>query len=307
MNARFLWFVPALALAQAATAEAPAVATDIPPVHALVSRVMEGVGTPALIIQPGASPHAYALRPSDARALQGADAVFWVGPGLTVWLEDPLAALSGKAQTVALINTPGTTTLPFREGATFDAHDHDHGDDHAGHDHGDEMDPHAWLDPENARTWLGVIAETLAGLDPDNAETYRSNATAGRAELTTLIDEIAARVTPVHDRHFIVFHDAYQYFEARFDIAAAGSISLGDASSPSPARIAEIRDKVTELDVRCVFAEPQFNPGLIATVLDGTEAQTGTMDPLGADLTPGAALYPALIEGLANDLVACLQ
>lgn len=359
--------VSSLGLVSAAAAEVPSVATDIPPVHSLAAMVMEGIGEPALLVQPGASPHGYSLRPSEARALDGADAVFWIGESLTPWLKDPLETLAGDARTVSLMAVDGTTLLPMREGATFEAHLHDHGDDHGhdhggdhdhgdehghdhaegdGHDHGDDhghdhgeahdhdhgeahdhdhgdhdhgeghdhahgghsgSDPHVWLDPGNARVWLGAIAATLSDLDPENATRYQENAARAQSELDTLIGAVSAQLEPVRERPFVVFHDAYQYFEQRFDMAAAGSISLSDSTAPSPARIAEVHQKVSELGVACVFSEPQFNPGLVRTVLQGTEAGTGIIDPLGAGLEPGTGMYPALIQTMADTLRDCLE
>jgi hypothetical protein len=173
-------------------------------------------------------------------------------------------------------------------------HDHDH-DDHAGHDHG-EHDPHAWLSPTNAAAWLNLIAAELSAADPDNAGAYFANAAAARAEMEALSAEVNGILDPVRGGSFIVFHDAYQYFEADFDIPASGAISLSDATDPSPARIAEIQGRVSSEGIDCVLAEPQFNPGLVATVLDGTDANTGVIDPLGVDLEPGPTLYPQLIR-----------
>jgi len=151
-----------------------------------------------------------------------------------------------------------------------------------------------------------LIAGQLSAVDPDNAGTYFANASAARAELETLTAEISATLDPVRGHSFIVFHDAYQYFEQSFDFPASGAISLGDASDPSPARIAEIQRRIREEGVDCVLSEPQFNPGLVATVLDGTEAETGVLDPLGADLDVGPTLYPQLIRNLASTLAGCL-
>lgn len=298
-----------IAFSGAAYAETPSVAVDILPLHSLVAQVMDGVAAPNLIVQPGASPHGYALRPSEATALQRADIVFWIGEGLTPWLEGPLDALAGQAKSVQMVEIDGTNRLPYREGATFEHHDHDdhdHAHDH-GHDDHDAFDSHAWLDPENARLWLGVIADELSGLDAANAETYRANAAAGQQRIAAVEAEAEATLAPVRDRGFVVFHDAYQYFEERFDIHAAGAISLGDASAPSPARIAEIQKTVTDLNVACVFSEPQFNPGLISAVLQGVDARTGVLDPNGSDLTPGPGLYPELIRTLAANLADCLS
>jgi zinc transport system substrate-binding protein len=192
------------------------------------------------------------------------------------------------------------------EHAHEDDHDgHDDHDDHAGHDHG-AHDPHAWLSPEIASIWLNTIAGTLSAADPDNAGTYFANAAAGRAELDALTTEINALLDPVRGQNFIVFHDAYQYFEATFEFPASGAISLSDASDPSPARIAEIQGRVADEGITCVLSEPQFNPNLVATVLDGSAANTAVIDPLGVDIDAGADFYPQLLRNLATSLAGCL-
>ena len=300
-------------LAGPAYADRPRVAVDIAPIHALVAQVMEGIGMPDLIIQPGATPHEYSLRPSEAAALQSADLVFWIGPDLTPWLEEAIETLAPAADVTTLMDVDGTVQLEFREDAVFEAHDHsDHADDddHDDHDdHGDHAghDPHAWLSPKNAMTWLEVIAGRLSAVDPVHSDAYVANAASGRAAIEALMDEVDATLDPVRGRAFIVFHDAYQYFETDFDISASGAISISDASDPSPARIAEIRGQIAEQGVDCVLAEPQFNPGLVATVLRGSDAQMGIVDPLGADLELGADLYPQLIRNLSNALAECLR
>lgn len=344
-----LSFTAAL-LGGTALAEVPRVAVDIAPVHSLVARVMDGVGTPDLIVQSGASPHEYALRPSEATALQEADFVFWIGEDLTPWLHDAIETLASDATATALLEAEGTIRLDFREGALFEAHSHgsegaetasEHGDeDHAGHDHAEhdehdhaehahdehdhaehahgnedhaghdhahgDHDAHAWLSPQNAATWLNLIAGQLSAADPENAGTYFANAAAGREEIEALNSEISAILEPVRGGRFIVFHDAYQYFETDFDFPASGAISLSDASDPSPARIAEIQARVAEEGIDCVLSEPQFNPGLVATVLEGTEARTAVSDPLGSSLEPGPALYPQLLRNLASSIAECL-
>jgi zinc transport system substrate-binding protein len=295
-------FATALA-ATAATAELPNVVTDIVPVHALVSRVMEGLGTPSLIVQQGASPHQYSMRPSEAAALQSADLMIWIGPDLTPWLEDAVVNLSSEAQVVTLLEARGTHLLDMRDEAVFapaqeKEHDHDHA--HGAHD------THAWLSPENATVWLDLIAQTLSQADPENASLYAANAQVGIAEIEAATTEIKALLDPVRDRRFVVFHDAYQYFERDFGIAAAGAISMSDAADPGPARLSQIRDAITEQNIACVLAEPQFNPGLVETVLDGTQARTAVLDPLGSNLAMGPALYPQLLRVLATNLSGCL-
>ncbi|WP_349625030.1 zinc ABC transporter substrate-binding protein [Halomonas sp. SCS19] len=317
--------LPCLLLPAMAAAEVPSVAVDIPPVHSLVERVMGDLGTPQLVIQPGASPHGYAMRPSEAEALAQADVVFWVSDGLTPWLAKTRQSLAADAQQVELMESAGTQRLTYRQGATFEAHDHDEHEEHegrghheghdgheheqhAGHDHHDHSgwDPHGWLDPVNAQAWLDAIATSLAELDPDNADIYRHNAEEARSELDDLIDELETRLQQTQGTRFIVFHDAYQYFERRFDVPAAGAISLGDASDPSPARIREIQQRVAELGVQCVFREPQFNPALVDSVFAGTGVETSlVIDPLGVDLPLGTELYPALLRQLADGVARC--
>lgn len=335
--ARLSWSLLA-ALPLVAAADAPRVAVDIPPVYSLVAKVMGERGDPELFIQPGASPHGYSLRPSEAQSLNDADLVVWVSDALTPWLSGPIDNLAGDARHLELMAVPGITTLEYREGATFalndgdehghghhdhDHHEHDHGDhehhhyadshdesghdhDHHGHDHSHTgMNPHAWLDPANARRWLDAIAEQLSEIDPDNAAYYRENAAQGKEDLTSLQEHIQDRLANSADTRFIVFHDAYQYFEEAFNVQAAGAISIGDASSPSPARIEELQTLVNDEKIQCVFSEPQFNPQMVHNVFGDTSAYIGVMDPLGVGLTLDAGLYDALLEQLANEIARC--
>ena len=167
------------------------------------------------------------------------------------------------------------------------------------------MNPHAWLDPVNARRWLDAIAEQLSEIDPDNAAYYRDNAAQGKEDLTSLQEHIQDRLANSADTRFIVFHDAYQYFEEAFNVQAAGAISIGDASSPSPARIEELQTLVNDENIQCVFSEPQFNPQMVNNVFGDTSAYIGVMDPLGVGLTLDAGLYDALLEQLANEIARC--
>jgi zinc transport system substrate-binding protein len=333
-------------LASAAWSDVPRVATDIAPVHSLVSRVMAGVGEADLIVPAGATPHEYSLRPSEASALQEADLVFWIGPDLTPWMEDAIETLASDATVSTLMEVDGTIELPFRENALFEAHshaedddhghehgDHDHAatqdhaehghDDHAHDDHGHDdhghddkgheghahgsYDPHAWLSLDNASIWLNAVAAQLSAADPENAGTYFTNAAAAREDLDTLRTEINDMLDPVRGRNFIVFHDAYQYFETTFDFPASGAISVSDATDPSPARIAEIQARVKEQDITCVLSEPQFDPKIVAAVMDGSSARTGVLDPVGSDLDLGPDLYGTVLRNLARALTDCLQ
>ena len=292
-----------LLLSSAALADVPEVVTDIAPIHGLVARVMGELGAPELLVEPGASPHGYALRPSQAAGLQRADLVVMMGHELTPWLEGPVAQLAAGAVVMELLDTQGTTVLSAREVAAFepdDHHEHDHDHAHEG------ADPHAWLDPQNAVAWLDSIADALADLDPANAETYRENAAGGSAEIAAAQADAADRLAPLAERPYVVFHDAFQYFEARFGLAGVGAISLSDATPPSAARVAEIRALVEAEGVVCAFSEPQFNPAILDTVTQGTGARLGTVDPVGAPLSTGPGFYPALIAAITNDVAACL-
>ena len=298
-----------------AFAGAPKVAADIAPIHSLVSKVMDGVGAPDLIVPAGASPHQYQLRPSEAKSLQDAKIVFWVGEDLSPWLQKTIFNLNKDASITALLEVNGIKLLDFRESALFEQHDHsDHGsheshakkkeshEDH--HDHG-KYDPHAWLSPEIAKVWLNVIARKLSEVDPDNATTYFKNAKKARQDLDALSKEINKKLDPIRNKKFIVFHDAYQYFENDFKISASGAIALSDATAPSPARLAIIRQRVKDEAIQCVLAEPQFKEGLVRATVQGTNSNIAVIDPLGVGLKVGVSLYDNLILNLANDLVKC--
>ena len=296
-----------------AIADVPKVAVDIAPVHSLVSKVMNGVGRPQLIIPAGASPHEYQLRPSEAKALQDANLVFWIGEDLSPWLKKGIATLATDALVTTLLEVDGIKLLEFREGVLFEAHDHDSHDghddhdshdDHEGHAHGDH-DPHAWLSVSNSKVWLNLIASKLSEIDPDNAGTYFSNANSAKQDLDSLSKEINEILNPIREKKFVVFHDAYQYFEKDFNISAAGAISMSDASDPSPARLEEVRNRVVNESIECVLAEPQFNQGLVKAVIDGTDANTAVVDPLGVGLEVGPSLYEKLMRNLATSLSKC--
>ncbi len=299
------------------------VVASIKPVHSLVAAVMQGVGAPGLIVEGAGSPHNYALKPSQARQLQQADLVFWIGKDLEAFLEKPIEGIATKATTVALIDSHGLTRVKFRAGGAFDAHGHDDHDDHKGHDdHGhddhddhakdkhddhDGFDPHVWLDPLNAKAMVHEIEEALSEADPDNATTYAANAARVKRRLDNLVAEIDAELQPVKDRGYIVFHDAYQHFEIRFGVSSVGSITLSPEVQPGAERISELQEKIRRLGPTCVFSEPQFEPRLVATVTENTNVGTGVLDPLGASIDKGPDLYVTLIRTMAGALKECLS
>ena len=351
---RFAPAVAALAAAvlagagPAAAAELKVTAT-IKPIHALVAQVMEGVGSPNLLVQGAASPHTYALKPSDARALHHADVFFRVSETVEPFTTRIVAALPETVRVVTLAHAPGIELLPIRRGETFEAHDHSHDHDHGhghdhkhdDHDHGShehghkhdhkhkhehghahddhhhahgeshgpapkDADGHVWLDPHNARKMLAEIARALSEAAPDHAETFRANSARAQAALETLEADLSRDIAPLKGKPYVVFHDAYQYFERRFGLSAVGSITLSPEVRPSAKRLTEIRQRLATLDASCVFAEPQFQPQLVAAVTEGTTARAGTLDPEGALVEPGPAGYETLLRNLASGLKSCL-
>lgn len=297
----------ALSWSSAALAEVPNVVATVKPLHSLVAAVMGDLGTPALIVKGAASPHTYSLKPSDAQALQSANLVFWTGHGLELFLEDSIGTLAPNATIVELSDAPGIELLAPRESGTFEEHaDGDHAHAAEDHGHGEEADMHFFLDPANAKIMTAAIADSLAAADPEHAATYRANAVKETADLDALISETEASLAPIKDRPFVVFHDAYQYFENRFGLNVAGSITVSPEVSPGADRINEIRNKLKTLDASCVFAEPQFDPRIVNVLTEGTTAKQGVLDPEGANLDEGPGLYRQLIQNLATSLKACL-
>lgn len=316
----------AIAAAASGATAAPNVVVSIKPVHSLVAAIMQGVGEPQLIVDGAASPHTYNLRPSNARTLEKADLVFWVGPGLEAFLQKPLEALASKATVVELEDAKGLEKLPFREGGPFEAHDHgeeghgeheghaeeagahDHGNDHGhdDHEHG-AYDTHLWLDPANAKAMAQEIETALITADAGNAAIYQANTKKLIDDIDTLDTEIADTVKPVKDKPFIVFHDAYQYFEHRYGVKTAGSITVSPETLPGADRVSQMQEKVRQLGATCVFAEPQFEPKLISVITEGTAAKSATLDPEAATLEPGPDLYFKLMRGIAGSLKDCLS
>jgi zinc transport system substrate-binding protein len=307
----------ALCLAVSPALAAPKVIASVVPVHGIVSAVMGETGQPELLLSGSMSEHRATFTPQQIAELGKADLVFIVGQGLEAKLSQMSGseAVNGK-RFVELSGAPGITTHPIREGGAWEAHDHDHGHDH-GHDHdhghGEEkadgvlsFDPHVWLDPENAKAMAAAVAAELAKADPANAATYTTNAEAFARSLDALSGQIAAELAPVKAVPYVVFHDAYQYFEKRFGLSAAGSIADVSAKAPSAKRLREIRGKIAEVKAACVFREPQYDGKVVQTVIEGTGARNGVLDPLGADIAPGAGAYQQLLSQLSKNLKACL-
>lgn len=287
----------------ASQADAPRVVVSIKPVHALVTGVMEGVGEPHLIVHGGASPHDYALKPSDARALQASRIVFWVGPQVESALEKPLAALT-RGRVVTLLEESGIDPLPAhgRDSRRHVAlHDQGDGNDRSG------FDGHIWLDPRNAMRIVDTVVRVLINADRSNAAKYEQNGKILNTRLAMLDSELAATLTPLRGTPYVVFHDAYRYFERRYGLSAVGVVALRPGQNPGARRVRELRRQLVQQQIRCLFTEPQFRAELANTLTAGTDVHVAELDPLGAQLKSGRESYFALMRRLAAGLVACLS
>lgn len=294
-------FLGTISMPVSARAEGPSVVASVKPLHSLVAGVMAGIGEPGLVVDGAASPHSFSLSPSSARMLGEADLIFWIGPQLETFLERPLSNLAGAAEVVRLIDAKGITLIQpegfshARNGAAGEI-----GPDQA-------ADAHIWLDPGNAAAMVETISTALARIDPENAADYRRNADMMRADLLALTNETQTKLGPVRGRPFIVFHDAYRYFEQRFDLASAGALTVNPEVMPGAARLAALRAKVEAAGAVCVFTEPQFNDRLVDVLIAGTPVRKAALDPLGAALEPGPGLYFRLLRGMTEAFQHCLS
>ena len=310
------------------------VVASIKPIHSLISYVMDGVGTPDLLIDGSSSPHTFQLKPSHASMLQEADIVFWIGEDLETFLETPLESIAKDAKQVTLMESKDIELLKFREKNVFDDHD-DHGDDHDEHgdeheEHGDEHDEHEehgdehdehdehahhdghnhgefdmhfWLDPEIAKTIVRIAAKEMSEIDPANASKYEANAAKALNELDQLINDIRSKINK--DATYVVFHDAYQYFEQRFGIEVIGALTVNPEVLPGAKQLAEIRGVIEHEGVNCLFSEPQLNPSIAETIASDTDVKAAVLDPLGAKLEPGKDLYFDVISDIASSFESC--
>ena len=294
------------------------VVTSIKPIHSLVSYVMDGVGKPDIIVDGYNSPHGFSLKPSHAKMLENADLVIWVGEDLEVFLEKPLVTIAKKAKNIEVMDLKGIRKLDFREKNIFEEHGHDEHKEHDGHDehkdehkehdgheghaHG-EHDPHVWLDPMNAKVIIKEITKQLVQLDTKNSSIYKSNSKKALADIDKLTKNIKKNLNK--DLRFVVFHDAYQYFENRFGIQVLGALTVNTDVMPGAEQLSEIREVIEHEKVNCLFSEPQFNPSIIKSIAKDTNVKIGILDPLGARLDKGKNLYFDLLNNMASSFKGC--
>jgi zinc transport system substrate-binding protein len=286
------------------------VVASIKPIHSLVAAVMGDIGTPHLLLEAPSSAHHFTLKPSQARSLQAADIVFWVGPTMEQPLTKALATLAPQAQTLPLIESAGLVLInfdkvtPAHEKHDHEKHDHEKHDEHAKHD--DHLiNPHIWLDPQNAKIMLGVIAARLAKADPENASTYAANADSMAARLAILETDITSQLASYSAAKFLVLHDAHVYFERRFGLRNYGAITTEPDVMPTASRVKALRDELREHRFDCIFTEPFLGQKAVALIAEGSKVSIGTLDPIASNLPAGAQLYPDLLMSYAKALQSC--
>ena len=306
----FISIFSLLSLFSNAQAEIKVVAS-IKPIHSLVSYVMDGVGTPSVLVDGSSSPHTFQLKPSHAMMLQDADIVFWIGEDLESFLETPLSSIAINAAKITLMELDDIELLKFREKHIFDKHDDheehaeeqaEHEDHHDEHNHG-EFDIHFWLDPEIAKVMVKSITRELSDIDVANKSIYKANALKAIGELDELIEATKLKINK--DASYVVFHDAYQYFEQRFGIEVLGALSVNPEILPGAKQLTEIREVIEHENVKCIFSEPQFNPSIAKTIAADMDVKAAVLDPLGAELEPGKDLYFDLIGDMASSFESC--
>jgi len=291
-----------LLLVSGVVTAAPRVVVSLVPLHSLIAGIMEGVGKPELLIHGGESPHSFTLRPSQARALEEAELVVWVGPGLELPLEKIITALAVETRVITLETESRVELLSLREGGSWDSHQHSAGE---GHTH--SADHHFWLSPRNGGRIIRIFMDELSRLDPANQATYRKNAQALLEKLAHQDKELKSELAGVKGIPYMVFHDAYQYFETHYGLNAIGSIAVSPEKTPGAKRLSELRTKIRDSKVRCIFSEPQFQSKLADTLIEGSSAKSGVLDPLGIELPLGPDAYFALLRNLSTSLTQCLS
>ena len=290
--------------------------TTIKPIDSLVSAVVGDTGKTISLIPSETSPHEFRLKPSDARALQNGNIIFYISPHLETSIVKVFETLPKNIKIINLMEETGIEHLSIRDNEAWELHDHHDDkkhDDHDKHaqkdehdDHKSKDDVHIWLDPENAIKIIKKVNTELSFFFPENAEIYDENATKIINKIKTLKKQLKKELLPIKDKPYIVFHDAYQYFEKTFQLNAVGSIALEDDIASSPKQISFIKNKIIKSKASCIFQEPQFDNKLVKTVIEGTQAKIGTLDPLGFGIKEKEDFYLQLLRNMSKNLKECL-
>jgi zinc transport system substrate-binding protein len=268
------------------------VAATVKPIHSLVAAIMQGTGEPSLIMNTGASPHHYTLRPSERRTLAGASLIFWVGPELETFMPRILHSLDATSTSIALIEADGLIRLPVRT-----AHHHT---TTAAHN-----DPHIWLSARNAHILVDVIADALIKADPANAAIYNANRKRLHQRITQTDSQIRQQLAGKTSA-FLSYHDAYQYFEQAYGLNNAGFVSSGDELSPSAKYVQQLRDKIRQQQLHCLFYEAPNRPALVDTLTHGLEVDVHELDAIGLRQQAGENAWFEIMHALAQAYESCL-
>ena len=297
----FVAFVASFLLIGTAQAEVK-VLTSIKPLQLIAAAVQDGVAIPEVLLPPGASPHNYALRPSDVRKVQSVDLLYWIGPDMEGFLPRVLGGRS--LPSVAVQDLPG---LKLRH---FGADNHSHAEEANEHDHDHRpgsLDAHLWLSPVNARVIADKMAADLSAADPANAQRYQSNAKAFDARLDALDQRLKTRLANVEGKPYFVFHEAFDYFEDAYGLKHAGVFAVAAEVQPGAQHVAAMRKRLQETGKTCVFSEPPLRPRLAETLVAGLPVKLAELDALGGYTPATAQGYEQVLEKLGNDLAGCLE
>ncbi len=307
--------------------ETKGVITTIQPINALVSAVVGNTGKTISIVPADMTPHNFKLKPSDAKILQEGNLIFYISDHLESSITKFFENLPKNIKAINLMEESGVNHLPIRDNEAWERHDHHDHDDHDKHgkkhgdhddhdkhgkkhddhdDHQMEEDVHIWLSPDNAIKIVKKVNKELSLFFPENRKIYDQNAKKIIKKINSLKKEIAKELAPIKDKPFIVFHDAYQYFEQSFGLNAVGSVALDGDIASSPKKISFIKDKIVKSNTSCVFQEPQFDSKLVKIVVEGTNAKIGTLDPLGIGISSNKDFYLQLLKNMSKSLKECL-
>lgn len=297
----FVAFTTSLFVIGSAHAEVN-VLTSIKPLQLIAAAVQDGVGVPEVLLPPGASPHNYALRPSDVRKVQSVELLYWIGPDMEGFL--PRVLKGRSLPSVAVQDLPGLKLRRFAEDShshAIDANEHDH-DHRPG-----SLDAHLWLSPVNARVIAAKIATDLSAADPANAPRYQSNLKAFDEHLDALDLRLKARLAGVAGKPYFVFHEAFDYFEDAYGLKHTGVFSVAAEVQPGAQHVAAMRSRLQEVGKTCVFSEPPMRPRLAETLVAGLPVKLAELDALGGYTPATAQGYEQVLEKLGNDLAGCLE
>jgi zinc transport system substrate-binding protein len=279
------------------------VLTSIKPLQLIAAAVQDGIAVPEVLLPPGASPHNYALRPSDVRRVQDVDLLYWIGPDMETFL--PRVAGRTKAS-VPVQSLPGMHLRHFT--ASSDHHDEDGDDDEHDHDHRPgSVDAHLWLSSVNARVIAAKMAADLSQADPANAARYESNVKAFDARMDAVDAKIKQRVAGITDKPYFVFHEAFDYFEEAYGLKHAGVFAVSSEVQPGAQHVAAMRTRLASFGKTCVFSEPPLRPRLAETLSAGLPVKLAELDGLGGYTPATAQGYEQLLSKLADDLAGCLE